>query len=125
MSKSIIFFDGYCNLCNKAVNWVLSKDKKGVFQFASLQGSTAQTLISKQTESLDSIVLYHENKIFTHYRAVGMVYKQLPFPYSLGIIFYLLPNFIYNWIAKNRYRWFGKRDTCRIPSSAEKERFLD
>lgn len=120
----IIFFDGYCNLCNASVNWIMNRDKKGVFKFASLQGETAKSLITNHAQKLDSVVLLQNGTIYTHYKAVGLICKQLPFPFNLGVMFYILPNFLYNWIANNRYQWFGKKETCRLPTEAEKERFL-
>jgi len=122
--QPIIFFDGYCVLCNRSINWVIKRDKKQVFRFASLQGKTATELLGNQLEGLDSVVLFTEGNVYSHYQAVGLICKQLPFPYSLGLGFYILPNFIYNWIARNRYRWFGKRETCRLPTEEEKARFL-
>jgi len=120
----IIFFDGYCNLCNASINWIMQKDKKEVFKFASLQGETAKKLIPARLKEYDSVTLYLNDKFYTHYKAVGMICKQLPFPYNLGLVFYILPQFIYNWIARNRYQWFGKKETCRLPTEAEKRRFL-
>jgi len=124
MQSSIVFFDGYCNLCNHSINWINKRDKQGVFKFASLQGQTAKELIADNATQLDSVVLYQNGQIFTHYRAIGLICKRLPIPFNLGIVFYILPNFIYNWVAKNRYKWFGKRDTCRLPTTEEKEKFL-
>jgi predicted DCC family thiol-disulfide oxidoreductase YuxK len=122
--QPIVFFDGYCNLCNASVNWIMNRDKKEVFKFASLQGETALKLIANQSQNLDSVVLFQNGKIHTHYKAVGLICKQLPFPYNLGLVFYLLPDYLYNWIAKNRYQWFGKKETCRLPTEAEKSKFL-
>ena len=123
--KSIIFFDGYCTLCNRSVDWVMRKDKKQVFQFASLQGNTAAKLLGARLEGLDSVVFYADGKVYSHYQAVGLICKKLPFPYTMGLVFYILPDFIYNWIARNRYQWFGKRDSCRLPDASEGERLLD
>jgi len=120
----IIFFDGYCNLCNAAVNWIIKKDKKHVFKFASLQGATAKKHIPTEMQQFDSIILFINDKFYTHLQAVGIICKHLGFPYKLGVIFYTLPKFLYNFIAKNRYRWFGKKETCRLPTAAEKMQFL-
>ena len=123
--NNIVFFDGYCNLCNASVDWIIKRDKKNVFKFASLQGETAKKVLTKIPYSLDSVVLYKSEKVYTHFKAIANIAKQLPFPYNMGIILYLIPDFLYQFIAKNRYRWFGKKETCRMPTPEERKLFLD
>lgn len=127
--KRIIFFDGVCNLCNGAVNFVIDRDPEGVFKLAPLQSEIASDYIDEERISkLDSIVLYENGKIYEKSTAALMVAKKLKGAWFLLYAFIIIPpfirNFLYNIIAKNRYKWFGKRETCRIPTEDIKERFL-
>lgn len=131
IDKPIIFFDGLCNLCNGAVTFFITKDKKMQFFYASLQGETAKKLeIDKQLpEGTDSIVLYKEGKILTHAPAVFQILRKAPWPWKIISAGRFLPKFItngiYRWIAHNRYGWFGKRESCMMPKPEWKELFLD
>lgn len=130
--KPVILFDGVCNLCNTSVDFVIRRDKKKKFLFASLQSVAAQQLV-QQTEghqvSLDSVVLVSEGQVYDRSTAALKIAKGLsglwPILYWLIILPKGIRDRVYDWIASNRYRWFGKRDTCRLPSADEKERFLD
>lgn len=128
----IILFDGVCNLCNGSINFVIRHDRRGHFRFAPLQSDAAATLAA--THQIDihqmaSFILVQNGKAYTKSTAALRVARQLPFPWKLlyaGIIF---PRFIrdgvYNIIARNRYRWFGRKDSCMVPTPEIKERFLD
>lgn len=126
----IIFFDGVCNLCNSTVDFLIQRDKNKILRYASLQGTSASKLLTKAyTEDLNTVVFYQEGKIYTKSEAIIRALIALGPPYSLTSIFLIFPdlilNFFYTLIAKNRYRLFGKKDTCRLPTPSERELFLD
>ncbi len=126
----IIYFDGICNLCNGFVDFVIKHDPEHKFHFASLQGPTAQKQLSPQDLGLDSVVLSVDGKIYKKSKAVLLIFHELGFFYKIiGTIFSILPSaitdFIYDLIARNRYAFFGKKNSCRIPTTAEKSYFLD
>ncbi len=132
-NKSVILFDGVCNLCNSSVDFVLKNDINNHFKFASLQSDAAQQLllqfkIKNDRNHLDSIILIEDDKLYDKSTAALLVLKKLHFPLNLGIIFIIIPkvirDYIYDFIAKNRYKWFGKKETCRVPTKAEMNRFL-
>lgn len=128
--ESIVFFDGVCNLCNSWVQWVLKRDKNGIVKFSSLQSVFAKDFIKDPNVlSCDSIVFYHDNKFYIKSHAVLKLLWKLGFPYSLALVFTLVPRFIrdavYDWVAKNRYKWYGRRAECMIPDPAFKDRFLE
>ncbi len=130
--KRIILFDGVCNLCNSAVKFVLKRDKNSVFRFASLQSNVAIGLLKNvKVSDMDSgtFVLIDNGKVYTRSTAALRVCKQLSGIWPLMIVFMIVPLFIrdwvYNLISKNRYRWFGKRDICMIPSPEVKNKFLN
>ena len=126
----VILFDGVCNLCNGTVDFLLKRDRKKQFRYAALQSDTGKALIQKFhiPEQTDSVVLIKLNKAYFESDAAIEIANMLPYPWRLGIIFGIIPkilrNKIYRWVAKNRYRWFGKRETCRIPAPEEKEFFM-
>jgi len=132
-NKLIILFDGVCNLCNTSVNFILKKDVHNKFLFTSLQSDAAKNLLLQFDDkiiknNLDSILLIHKNKIYNKSTAVLYILKSLHFPYNLGFIFIIIPKFIrdyiYDVIARNRYKWFGRKETCRIPTKEELNKFL-
>lgn len=129
-SKPIIFFDGVCNLCNGLVDLIFRLDRDAKFMLSSLQGETAKTLLPKQNlENLDSVVLFRDGKFYYKAEAVALILKELAGFWSyIGTVLTFLPDRItltgYNLVANNRYRVFGKRETCRLPTLEEKERFL-
>ena len=128
----IVLFDGVCNLCNYSVQWVLKRDTKKKFLFGSLQGEAGQKLLRQfnlPTDNYHSFILIEGDRVYTQSTAALRVAKHLKRGWQLLYGFIILPKFlrdgIYKWIATNRYKWFGKRDTCRIPAPGEKSRFLD
>jgi predicted DCC family thiol-disulfide oxidoreductase YuxK len=130
--QTSIFFDGVCNLCNRGVNFLISKDKKGVLKFASLQSEYAQNVVPKallNRENLDTIIVYTDGKFYDRSKAVLKLCKILGGGFYVFLIGYLIPRFIrdglYRFIANNRYRWFGKQSQCRVPSPELKDRFLE
>lgn len=130
--KSIILFDGVCNLCNSAVNFIIKHDKKEHFLFASLQSDAAKEILLQyplKKTSLNSIILITNNISYDKSTAALLISKQLNNGYKLIYYFIVIPKFIrdfvYNLIANNRYKWFGKQKSCKIPSLEIKNRFLD
>ena len=129
--KPVILFDGICNLCNGAVQYVIKHDPAGVFKFASLQSGTGQHFLRihglKQTD-FNSFVLIENDKVYTKSAAALMVAKKLAGPAKILGGFIFVPSFIrdgiYNLIARNRYKWFGKKDSCMLPTPALESRFL-
>jgi len=127
----IILFDGICNLCNGTVRFVSKRDKKKIFHFASLQSNSGQDLLKRyglKTNDLDTFVYISEGKHFTRSRAGLMVLSDLGGIWKLFSLLKFLPekflDFIYNKIAKNRYRIFGKKDQCSMMELDLKENIL-
>lgn len=126
----VILFDGVCNLCNGTVDFLLKWDRKKQFRFAALQSETGQSLLLKYKIPIktDSVILIKSNTIYTESDAAIEIAGMLPFPWKLGVLFRVIPkkmrDKIYRWIAKNRYRWFGKRESCRIPTTEEMKFFV-
>ncbi len=126
----IIFFDGYCGLCNGFIDFVMERDKKKVFRYATLQGKTAARLLQKEDiENLDSVVLFIDEKTYKKSKAVFRVFTELGGGWKTLLVFDFLPlglkNFGYDLVAKYRYSLFGKREVCRLPSREERTYFLD
>ena len=128
--RPIVFFDGECGLCNTTVDFLLDRDRHGVFLFSPLQGETAKQHVDpRDVESLSSMVLKVGRKTYRHSSAVSRMLMRLPGVWKfLGAILWLIPwplrHLGYKIVAANRYRWFGKRDTCRVPTPEEFARFL-
>lgn len=129
--QPLILFDGVCNLCTGSVQFVLKRDQEKKFTFASLQSTTAQKLLSQfdlSNNTFNSFILYQDGKMYTRSTAALKLFQQLK-GWKWVKIFWIVPKFIrdgvYNLIAKNRYRWFGKKEECWLPTPALKERFLE
>lgn len=127
----ILLFDGLCNLCNGSVNFILKRDKQGKFKFASLQSEIGNMLCKQHnidTNVIDSIVLIKNDKVFIKSAAVLEILKDLPIGWRVLRIGIILPKFARDWmydlIAKHRYRIFGKKDECPILSKDVQDRFL-
>lgn len=127
----IILFDGVCNLCNNTINFIIRHDTKNVFKFATLQSDTAKELLNafpSGENRLDSIVLLENGKKYTQSSAALRIAKNLSGSYSFLYGFMIIPKFIRDWvyslIAKNRYKWFGKKHECMIPTPELKKKFL-
>jgi predicted DCC family thiol-disulfide oxidoreductase YuxK len=126
----IILFDGVCNFCNSSINFIIKHDKKGQFKFAPLQGKFGQTVSGETTNKMpESVLLLEGNKLYSHSTAALKIAKKLDGLWPLMYGFIMVPkplrDFIYKWIAKNRYKWFGKTETCMIPTKEMREKFLD
>jgi predicted DCC family thiol-disulfide oxidoreductase YuxK len=130
--KPVILFDGVCNLCNKAVQFVIRHDQKKIFLFASLQSNEGQKLLQQYQlpiNNFNSFVLIENGKAYTRSTAALKVAAQISGLIKLAYIFIIVPKFIrdgiYKWISGNRYKWFGKREECMLPTPELKARFLD
>jgi predicted DCC family thiol-disulfide oxidoreductase YuxK len=128
----IVLFDGVCNLCNTSVQFILKRDKQNKFRFGSLQGTTGNEYLKKfnlPQNHFNSFILVEGETFYTCSTAALRTLKILGGAWSLCYGFMVVPPFIrdgiYNWIARNRYHWFGKRSTCWVPTAALRERFLD
>lgn len=127
----IILFDGVCNLCNGAVDFFIRHDKNNAFRFAALQSEIGIELQKKfgiDPDKIESFILIDGNKYYKKSTAALKTAPYLGFPlnllYPLIIIPPFIRNFVYDVIAKYRYKWFGKKSTCRIPTPEEKAKFL-
>jgi predicted DCC family thiol-disulfide oxidoreductase YuxK len=130
--KSIILFDGVCNLCNGSVQFIIKRDPDSKFMYASLQSPFGQEQLDrlgKDKSELHSIILLQNGKAFERSDAALEIARRLtglwPMLYSFKIIPRFMRDGIYNWIAKNRYRFFGKKDQCWIPTADLKSRFIE
>ena len=131
LTHSIILFDGVCNLCNGAVNFVIKRDPGNVFKFTPLQEKQGVLLLKKHAidaQELDSIVLVENKKVYTKSSAALRIARKLSGLWPLFFVLLIIPSFIrdgvYDFIAKNRYKWFGKKEQCMIPTPGLKEKFL-
>ncbi len=129
VTERIIFFDGVCGLCNRFVDGLLRADRKQQFRFAPLQGSTAQALLPPgMADALESVVYLRNGMVLQRSDAALRIMMDLGGWRVLYGSFFVVPrvvrNAVYNWIARHRYRWFGKHDTCRLPTLEERARFL-
>ncbi len=132
-NKKIILFDGVCNLCNNAINFIIEHDKKDVFRFASLQSDLGKKLVSERgidPEVLDTIYLIEPGVVYYEKSTAALkIAEDLSGGYSFMKYFIYLPKFIrdgvYNLVASNRYSWFGKKESCMIPTPELKAKFLD
>ena len=129
-NKPVILFDGVCNLCNASVNFVIDRDPADLFYFSALQSDYArEKLASYQVgEDLNTIILLEDGKIYDRSTAALRIARHLsglwPLLYAGILIPKFLRNAVYRWIAKNRYRWFGKTEQCRVPTTDLQARFL-
>lgn len=131
-NPDILLFDGVCNLCNGAVNFIIDRDPKGHFKFAALQSDFGQEKLKElgfDQEDFDSLVLLSCVKVYKKSSAALRIAKKLTGLYPLLFVFIIIPPFIrhalYDLIARNRYKWFGKRETCRMPTPELKARFVE
>lgn len=126
---NVIFFDGYCGLCNGFVDFVMSIDKEEKFKFSPLQSEFAQrNLPPEMTANLDSVVFLKEGKTYRKSKAVIRILEDMGGIWKFATIGKVMPetllNSAYDLVAKNRYKLFGKKETCRLPTPAERARFI-
>lgn len=131
--KKIILFDGLCNLCATSVQFIIKRDKKDIFRFVSLQSDLGQELLQQLSiseQKIDSIILYESDKAY-YYKseAVFEIVKSIGGFFYCLLIFKWLPtaitNTIYDYIARNRYRWWGKKESCLVPTKDLQSKFLE
>lgn len=127
-NKIIILFDGVCNMCVSSVNFIIKRDSKDVFRFASLQGDVGQKMIKKYSLSINSIVLIKNGQVKTKSSAVLSILCHLNTFWKALLIFYIVPypirDILYNIVAKIRYSLFGKRHQCMVPNKSINSKFL-
>ena len=130
-NKPVILFDGVCNLCTGSVQFILKRDKEKKFLFASLQSNYGQNLLKQfnlPANKFNSFILYQDEKIYTRSTAALKMFQQIR-NWKWVKIFWIVPGFIrdgvYNLIANNRYKWFGQKKECWLPTPELKARFLD
>lgn len=131
MNNPIILYDGVCHLCNGVINHILPRDKNRLFKFSPLQSEMGQALLKKfnlPIDDYDSFVLVDGDTFYQRSGAAIKVMQGMGFPYSIGGVLWILPrpirDMLYDWVAKNRYKWFGQYDSCLMPTPEIKERFL-
>lgn len=131
MNRYIILFDGICNFCNFWINFILKRDQKKVFLFAPLQSNAGQRYLNKYNLSLtqfDTFILIEGENIYTMSDAAIIIAKNLSGPVKLISMLKIFPKSFRDWgysvIARNRFKLFGKRDSCRLPEPGEKDRFI-
>lgn len=131
MNDPVILFDGYCNLCNSSINYIIDHDPDAYFKLGSLQSDEAKIYLDKydvDKNEFKTVVLIENRTVYTRSTAALKIAKRLNGPVKLLWIFIILPRFIrdpvYNCVARNRYKWFGKREQCRVATPELKSRFL-
>ncbi len=131
--EPVILFDGVCNLCSASVNFVIDRDPGARFRFAPLQSEAGREILTAHGESIpvgdpDSIVLVEDGAVYERSTAALRIARDLGGPWSLLYVFIIIPAFVrdavYRLVARNRYRWFGKSDACRVPTPELRARFL-
>ncbi len=130
--QSVILFDGVCNLCNGFVQFLIERDPKRRYRYASLQSETGQALMRSAglpADEINTVVLMEEGTAYTHSDVALRVARHMGGLWPLATVLYIVPKFlrdaIYNWVARNRYRWFGKKEACMVPTPELKSLFLD
>ncbi|KAB1158251.1 DUF393 domain-containing protein [Flavobacterium luteum] len=131
-NKKIILFDGVCNLCESSVQFVIQHDKKDVFRFVALQSELGQKIIHHigiQDKNIDSVILYEPGVAYYYKSSAALqIAKNLGGFFHFGTFFKIIPtglrNVLYDYIAKNRYGWYGKKSSCMIPTEELKAKFL-
>jgi predicted DCC family thiol-disulfide oxidoreductase YuxK len=131
LNHSVILFDGVCNLCNGFVQFTIERDKDQYFKFASLQSDTAKEILASfglDNQSLSTVILVENGQYYTKSTAGLTIISRFGGLWSLAKVLLILPKFIrdvvYDFIARNRYKWFGEKESCWIPTPELKKRFL-
>lgn len=132
LSGPVVLFDGECNLCNASVRFVLDRDPRGTFKFASLDSPVARQLISASARSADnlpdSVLLVEEGRVSDRSTAALRISRRLKWPWKLVYVLILVPrplrDLAYDWIARRRHAWFGRSEACLVPTPELQSRFL-
>jgi len=129
--KRVIVFDGVCNFCNAFVSFVLDRDPHGLFKFATLQSPPAQEILRQfqlATDDYETFLLIEQGKLFTKSTAAIKILRHLGIPWSLFWMLRIIPRQVrdpfYDFVARHRYQWMGKSDSCRIPTEEDQKRFV-
>ena len=132
MQHPVIFFDGVCNLCTGSVLFIIKRDPEAIFRFASLQSDAAKELLEGKdvdVRKMESLILLKNGRIYRRSRAALEIARQLTGLWPLFYAFIIIPgpvrDVVYNWVAGNRYSWFGKKDQCMVPTPELSSRFID
>ena len=131
LSHPVVLFDGVCNFCNGAVNFAIRNDKNARLKFAPLQSATGRLVRTRFNipETIDTVILIDKGKVYTYAKAAIRICRYLDWPAKFMYVLIIIPSFIshpvYKWIARHRYKWFGQKDSCMIPTPAVRQRFLD
>lgn len=124
----IVFYDGVCGLCDRSIQFIIQRDRKGIFRYAALQSDVALKTLGESI-SFDSFVLYENGVAYYRSTAALKVLKKLGGLWSLLYVLIIIPpvirNAVYDFVARNRYKWFGKFDSCKIPTKEQRALFLD
>ncbi len=127
----VLLFDGVCNMCNASVQWILQRDHRGIFRFAALQSEAGQQLLLRHkldSKRFDTVVLVLGERIFLRSDAPLEIVRQIGGWWGLLYFFKIVPrplrDALYNFVARNRYRWFGRREACMLPRPEWATRFL-
>ncbi|MEO6695017.1 MAG: thiol-disulfide oxidoreductase DCC family protein [Ignavibacteria bacterium] len=130
-NHKIILFDGVCNLCNASINFIIDRDKKNIFKFAALQSDSGRRILEKfglDVNDFHSVILVEDEKYYTRSSAALRILKDLGSFWQILYGFIIFPppvrDFFYNILSSNRYKLFGKKDSCRIPTPELKKKFL-
>lgn len=143
MDSPVVLFDGTCNLCNGAVQFIIDRERAPELKFAALQSEAGRGVLAEAVGDAeaaklaggatgsgdpDSVVLVEGGRVYTHSTAGLRLASRLRWPWSWCVVFFVVPRFVrdavYRFIARNRYRWFGKEETCRVPTPELRARFL-
>lgn len=131
MNGPVVLFDGVCNFCNRSVNFILDHDRRKRFRFAALQSDVGQTVLRRfglETDDFDTAVLVEHGRAYTKSSAALRIARNLGGWWSALAVLLAIPPFLrdaaYDLLARNRYRWFGKADSCRVPTPEIRDRFL-
>jgi predicted DCC family thiol-disulfide oxidoreductase YuxK len=127
--RTILFFDGVCNLCNRFIDFLVTRDRSRKLLYAPLQGPTAEKLVPEHTKELKSVVLYKNGQVYLESTAALLTLAELGGAWKMVKVLFVFPvflrNIVYRLISKNRYRMFGKKEICRLPNPEERALFLD
>ena len=127
--QHVVFFDGVCNLCNSSVQFIIRHDKKNIFQFSALQSEAAAKYLPGKINELNTMYYLENGKVYSKSDAILRIAKNLggifPFFYGFIVVPKFLRNKIYDIVARNRYKWFGKKDHCMLPRPELQQKFLN
>ena len=131
LQNAVVLFDGVCNFCNSSINFVMDRDPSGFFKFGALQSEEASLLLKNagyHSDYLDSVVLLQDGHVYRDSEAALRIARRMaglwPLMYGFIIVPRVIRDTVYHWIARNRYRWFGKMNSCRMPTPEIRSRFI-